>query len=226
MEGAAARLAAHEHREGEWNPAPVTRGPLAARLPRAPLPAPSIEHPGRRLADLAGRPALVLLYGAGHPGGEAALSRLASRAAELEASGLQVVPLAVDEGAELARARALAARYGLGAVAGYADGRARQAYEIAFLEVLGFFHSVPSPSALLLDPTGSAVVLYLGPPDPEVVLSDLAVMASYGPRRGGTGRFGGGHWRVPRGRDLAGLARVFEARGYADLGRFYASLTD
>ena len=125
---------------------------------------------------MAGAPALVLLYSAEHEGGAAALGALET-ADDLARAGLRVVPLAVDEGPALARARALAEETGFGAVAGYADGRARRAYEMVFLEVLGYFHDVPAPSALLLDPSGALVVLYLGPPRPEELLADLATMA-------------------------------------------------
>jgi hypothetical protein len=221
---AAAAFAALEPRESAWNPEPVARVPLAARLPLAPFAIPGFEDPGRTVSDLTGAPALIVLFTAAHPGGEALLAGLARRAAELGAHGLQVVPLATDQGPALSAARALAERLGLASTAGYADGGVLETFEMAVLEVLGYFTSVPAPLGFLLDARGNLVVLYPGLVRAEELLADLETLASYEPGSPGTGRFGGGRWLVPRARNFAELAQAFSGRGHAEIGRYYASL--
>jgi len=202
----------------------LARVPLAARLPLAPFAIPAFADPERRVSDLSGAPALIVLFTAAHHGGEALLTALAARAAELNAHALQVVPLATDQGPELAAARALAERVGLGPAAGYADGRVLESFEMAVLEVLGYFTAVPAPLAFLLDARGSLVVLYAGLTRADELVADLETLASYEPGNSGTGRFGGGRWLVPRARDFAELAQAFTGRGHTEIGRFYASL--
>jgi hypothetical protein len=223
---AAAAFAALAPRESAWNPEPVARVPLAARLPMAPFAIPAFEEPARRVSDLAGAPALIVLFTAAHPGGEALLAGLARRAADLASHGLQLVPIATDQGPELAAARALAERLGLAAEAGYADGRVLETFEMAVLEVLGYFTAVPAPVGFLLDARGNLVVLYTGLVSAEELLDDLETLASYAPGSPGTGRFGGGRWLVPRARDFAELAKAFSGRGHAEIGRYYAALTE
>ena len=214
--------------ESRWNPAPVARVPLAARLPMAPFAIPTFDRPNRRVSDLAGAPALLLLYGSSqdgsHTAAEGALSSLAARAQDLNAGGLRVVPLAIDQGPQLGKARRLAAEYDLAEETGYADGRVLETFEMVFLEVLGFFDEVPSPSALLLDPEGNLCVLYVGPPSVDDVLDDLETVNSFAPGATGTGRFGGGRWMVRRSRDLDTLGQIFSSRGHVDIGRYYREL--
>jgi hypothetical protein len=220
---AAAAMAALEPQVSSWNPEPVVRVPLAARLPLAPFAIPAFADPARRVGDLAGAPVLIVLYTASHPGGHAALARLAARAADFSAAGAHVVPLATDSGPSLAEARALAERAGLGPAAGYADGRVLETFEMVFLEVLGYFTSLPSPLGLLLDPKGSLVVVYVGLMQADEVLADLETLATYEPQNSGTGRLCGGRWLVRRNRELAELAQIYTARGHVEIGQFYAA---
>ena len=221
---AAAPMAALEPHVSAWNPDPVVRVPLAARLPLAPFAIPGFAEPGRRVGDLVGAPVLIVLYTAAHPGGAAALARLAARAGDFQAAGVHVVPLATDAGPLLAQARALAESAGLGASAGYADGSVLETFEMVFLEVLGYFTSLPLPLGLLLDPRGNLVVAYTGLMEAEEVLADLEILAAYEPQSSGTGRFGRGRWVVRRNRDLSALAQIFTARGHVEIGQFYAAL--
>jgi hypothetical protein len=206
-----------------WNPASVDRVVLADRLPMAAFPAPSFDDVGRRVSALAGQPLLVLLWTGTDIGGEAALSRLAAQREALAAAGLALVPLTVDEGPELVAARRLVERYGLAEHAGFADGRVREAYEMALLEVLGFFRRVPAPVGLLLDPAGGLAVVYLGPPDPDTVLADLAALQSIKNPRG-TARLMRGRWLVRRQRGYGELADIYTARGFAEVGRYFERL--
>jgi hypothetical protein len=185
--------------------------------------APSFQKGERRLGQLGGRSTLLLLWTAEHEGGEAALSALATRAADLKQAKLRVVPLSADQGPALARARELTERYGFAAQAGVADGRTLEAYEMALLEVLGFFQKVPSPTALLLDPAAQLAVIYLGPPDVDTVLADLATLPAIKSSRG-TARLLDGRWLIRRQRGYDELSQVFSSRGHTEIGEYFARL--
>ncbi len=208
-----------------WNPSPVARIVAADRLPMAAFAAPSFERGDRRLHQLTGRPTLILLWTATHEGGEAALAGLAGRAADLKRAKLRVVPLSYDEGPVLARARQLAGQYGFSQQAGFADGRVLESYEMVLLELLGFFRKVPAPTALLLDRSAQLAVVYLGPPDVDVVLRDVKTLKAIKSPRG-TSRLTDGRWLIRRQRVYDELAQAFTSRGHAEIGDFYAQLAE
>jgi hypothetical protein len=206
-----------------WNPTPVTRVVAADRLPMAAFAAPSFKKGARRLHQLGGRPTFVMLWTAEHEGGEAALAALSRSAADKKSVKLRVVPLSTDEGPGLARARALTDRYGFSGQAGFADGRVLESYEMALLEVLGFFQKVPAPTGLLLDANAQLAVVYLGPPDVDTLLADVETLGTIKSPRG-TARLVDGRWLVRRQRGYDELAQVFDARGHTEIAEFYTQL--
>jgi hypothetical protein len=164
----------------------------------------------------------VHLWTAGHESGPAALEDLVAAAPALQALDVAVVCLSVDEGLELARARKRIAQTPFAGAAGYLDGRTREAFRFAVLEVLGFFDGVPLPTTILLDTAGQACVLYVGPPDARQLVEDAAIVARLNPSMRGTLRLSGGRWTRPRPRDWDTLARVYGMTGFEELASFYA----
>lgn len=202
------------------NEEPVGRAPLYDPLPMGALELPAFEGPARRLADLSDRLVLLHVWTGAHESGPAALAELGAAASAFEEAGVRVVCLAVDEGAERARARRALADSPFAADAGYVDGRTREVLSILTLEMLGFFDRVPLPLSLLIDRQSRACVLYLGPPDPARVLADAAVIAVDGLRpQQRARRLCGGPWltrALPR-RNLPEVAQVLQGAGFEAL---------
>ncbi|HVS16995.1 MAG TPA: CRTAC1 family protein, partial [Planctomycetota bacterium] len=222
-------LATAEFPPNERDPAPIGRIPLFDPMPMAALELPAFEGPARRLGDWNDDLVLVLLWSGAHPSGPAALAELGEASAALAAADVRVVCLTTDEGPERARARRTIADTPFAADAGYMDDRTREALMILTLELLGSFDRVPQPYALLVDRQSRACVIYLGPPDPALVLADAAIVAAERLRpQPRARRLAGGPWftrNLPR-REFKNLTEVLAAAGFEPLAeemRAYAA---
>lgn len=213
-------LAAAQFPPNLRNETPVGRAPLFDPLPIGALELPAFEGAARRVSGLANGLVLLHVWTGAHESGPAALDELGAAADELAQAGVRVVALTVDEGAERARARRELAETPFAADAGYVDGRTREALSILTLEMLGFFDRVPLPLSLLIDRRGRACVLYLGPPDPAVVIADARVLAAddLKPQQRAR-RLAGGPWltrALPR-RNFPEIAQVLQGAGFEAL---------
>ncbi len=199
----------------------IARVPLVEKLPLAALTVPSYEDPSRTVADLAGGPALLNLWGTSCAPCLAEFAELQEHRTELERLGLRFVALATDAPDDRARAREVLARFGLQRDAGYADPALLQALEPLLKEVLQEFEVVPLPTSLLLDAKGQLVALYLGPLEVEQLLGDVAALAQMNPENLSATRLLGGFRLIRRGRDFAGLAAAFERLERPELAAYY-----
>ena len=205
-------------------PTPVARVVPVMRLPIGPFPTPSVEKPDRKITDFVGQPVLVHLFTAAHPSGEAGLKEIQASKAELEAIGTRVVCLSVDEGPDLAKARAMVEAAGLDEDFGYADGATRAAYELVVFEIAGPFESIPLTLSFLCDQGGLLVSAYIGLPYGEDLRRDLPKVARLRPDRPTTIALSGGKLLYTRARRFKLLANAFQAIGHPDLAAFYLSI--
>jgi hypothetical protein len=205
---------------------PSARIPLIVKLPLAPLPLPAFDGKPRQVADFAGAPLFVLLWSGAHGSGDAALRDLAGSLGRFAAAGAAVETLCTDQGLALARSRELARERDLEPRTGYLDGRSAEAFELALLEVIGFFDRIVLPLGLLFDARGQLVVLYLGPIEAETVAADAAALAALDPAQPLTTPLTGGRWLERRTRDFAGLAEICSARGFDELAAWFRGLAE
>jgi hypothetical protein len=197
---------------------------LAAKLPMAALSIPSFENPSRTVADFSGKVVLLHLWSARSEKCSSGLITLEHGAERIRAAGLRVVPLALDGGRELVRARGLASSRGFERDSGYLDGTSLLAIELAVLEVLGLFFDVPMPTSLLLDGTGQLAVMYIGELDLERVLADAEILSRMDSGTASCTQLSGGRWHVPLTRDLRHLGGALRRMGLPELSRFYLDL--
>lgn len=148
----------------------VVRVPLLSRLPMAPLPVPGWEAPQRTLADFAGSPVLVNLFSTTCAACATEMEMFQRRRQVLNASGLKVVPLLVEEDADPAAARAWLQGYGMDAQGGLASAATQDAISIALADVLAHSDVIPLPASFLFDAQGQLCVIYAG----ELKFRDLA----------------------------------------------------
>jgi hypothetical protein len=208
-------------------PGPMDRIVLCDKLPAPFAPLPSFERSDRRVADVAGAkggPLLVAFWRHGDETGLEQIRRFARGRDALDASGLTVVPLTVDEGPDLARARRVLDELGLTREAGFADGKTLQAYEVLLAEVFHRTDNTPLPSSLLFDRRGQLCVVYHGPVAVARLLSDVATLRTMKPARGNCAALADGIWVDRPRRDFAALAEVLHQLGYAEQAAFYRQL--
>jgi hypothetical protein len=230
-QGRAAPLASIPARaRSEWSEpaggAPLGRASrvvLVERLPMAPFSVPGFDWPARKVRDLAGKGLLLFAFSSQEPRGQEQLRRIVSRGGELAAANTRLVPLAVDEGPPLARSRALLNGLSLANEAGFLDARAKQAFELATLEVLGPFERVPLPCAWLLDAAGQLCALYVGPSGVDEMVADAQVLSTMPTDRGSTIKLEGGLWLFPRQRDFKLLGEVYRHAGFDEHAAWFES---
>ena len=217
--------------EGFEGPEPESLQPLPGfsgrtvlfdKLPLAPLSLPAFAGGQRSVHSFNGRPLLVSLWSDDGGAGRAQLEHFARQIEALDRSGLVLVPLAVDGGAQLVEARRTCERLGLERDAGFVDGWTRQALEVLLLEVYHRTETNPIPTSLLIDRAGQLCVVYQGPVSAERVLADLAVMEQMDPRMGTCARLQRGRWASRPKRDLRTLRDVFSGLGYQDFAGYYS----
>lgn len=148
----------------------ITRVPLLSRLALSGLPLPGWDAPGRKVADLAGSPVLINLYSTTCAACLNEFAMLNEKKALVSRSGLKVVPMLVEEGADPAAARQLLAGYGLDQLGGVASDAMQDALAFVLADVLFNSEEVPLPCSFLLDRKGQLCFLYVG----EIRFRDLA----------------------------------------------------
>ena len=201
------------------------RAVLVDKLPMGPIAIPSFEDAKRKIKDFAGRPLLVNLWGSTCAACLKEFGEFRERRDELEASGLALVPLTIDEGPALAEARRILERFELTAGAGYADGSFMKTLEVAFVEVFGRIDETALPTSLLFDQAGNLVVIYRGALDVDRLLADVALLEAADPA-GTTEALSGGRWYGPGRRDFAALSKVFTELGRERLAELYGTLAE
>ncbi len=148
----------------------VVRVPLLSRLPMAPLPLPGWDQPQRTLADFAGSPVLVNLFSTTCAACSSEMEMFQKRRQILGSSGLKVVPMLVEEGADPAAARAWLKGYAQDKLGGVASAALQDAISITLTDVLARSEVIPLPASLLFDARGQLCVIYAG----ELRFRDLA----------------------------------------------------
>jgi peroxiredoxin len=201
------------------------RVPLVEKLPLAALPIPGLEQPARTLADFAGGPVLVNLWSTACAPCLKEFAGWKEHARELAATGLRIVTLGTDLVEQRADALAILERNGLAEHAGPADQPFLAAFEVLLTEVLDAQKSLPLPTSFLVDAQGRMVVLYVGPLEPELLLSDLATLAKMDPKPTNNARLLGGMRMITRARDYQALASRFRVIGRDDLAAYYEGLS-
>jgi Flp pilus assembly protein TadD/peroxiredoxin len=142
---------------------PARATPPSASWLYEPFPVPALSLPdlrgqGHALADLRGRPALLLLFSAEAPGARAALTALAREQGALRAAGVQTIAIALDGAAAAPKVRTLAQDTTLPVL--LADDDAGRTLAIVYRHLFMNRQDLPLPTALLLDDAGSIVRVY------------------------------------------------------------------
>jgi len=202
---------------------PRARVPLLEKLPLAPVRIPSFENPERTVAELAGGPVLINLWGTTCAACMKEFSEFEDRHDELSAA-VRIVPLVVDAESEHGRARELLDNYGLGADAGVADDEFKEVLQLVLAEVLQELGEVPLPTSLLLDGAGQLVAIYPGRVDVDELLEDVALVRRMNPRDPSDTRLTHGVRVLPRPRDYEAFARNLDRIHRGELSEFYRRL--
>ncbi len=199
----------------------ISRVVLVERVPLGPFPVPAFVHPARAVRDFAGSNVLLVCFSSTSAEDQARLTKLFAHGDALGAARTRVVPLSIDDGPALGRARAFLKGTPVERDAGFLDARSKLALEILTLEVLGPFDPVPLPTAYLLDAAGQLCAMYIGFDDPQPILADCATLASMPTNRGTTTRLEGGVWVFPRQRKYKLINDVFRANGFEELADWF-----
>ncbi|MAB79965.1 MAG: hypothetical protein CMJ89_11490 [Planctomycetes bacterium] len=203
------------------------RVPLVDRLALEGLTIPSYSDPQRKIASLAGTPALLNLWGTDCAPCIKELGDFKRRREDFAAKKLRIVPLCTDQDPDakgVERARDQLERFGLLENAGYADKPLLEAIEVVLDEVIGSSELIPLPMSLLVDEAGQLCALYLGPVDVDRVLRD----ANRSRRATTANDAGSGNRQLlrgtrlfPVGRNYPAMARAFRDMERMDLARFF-----
>lgn len=198
-----------------------TRIPLIASLPLAPLPIPAWNDPQRTVADLAGGPVLINFWSSTCASCLDEFDLFKKRKMPLERSGLRIVPLLVEETDAIAEARAILSAYGLDALGGKLDERAKAAFGLVFNETVWDSEDLPLPCSLLLDRRGQLRVIYLGPVKFRELSQDLQALASLPEDAIQDPWLCGGRVLIPRLRNLDKLSARFAELGLHEAANLY-----
>ncbi len=197
-----------------------SRVPLVEKLPMEVIGIPAFENEGRRVADLAGAPALVHLWSTTCAACVKELAQIRNERERLTASGLRLVLLTTDPAESFAQVREMLADAGLERDAGFVDSNLSQILPILLADVLRDYDVIPLPTSLLLDGSGGLVALYLGATPFEEILRDVAAMRQQN-TADSSNVLAGGSRVIPRPRDWRSLAQELEKIGLTELARFY-----
>ncbi|MCH2178336.1 MAG: ASPIC/UnbV domain-containing protein [Mariniblastus sp.] len=131
----------------------------------------------QQLMDLKGRPILVTFWSSTCPHCQAELEELTERYAELQAAGVEVVALSIDElsdekeNKEKARMMVKENRYPF--TVGKATPQIAAAFQVIHNLQIAIHRQLPLPSSFLIDEYGRLAVIYKGPVTVEQVVDDL-----------------------------------------------------
>jgi ASPIC and UnbV len=207
-------------------PMPTTAAPPGRVVLRTPFPLPPAT---RRALGMDASPAhgwLLNLWSVDCAPCLGELAELASRHAELEASGLHVLALNVDPPGALERAQAAfsgriaPSMTGSGFVSRSLDSSTGPLLEAILEHTLAQKGESALPTSLFIDKNGWVQVIYLGPVQSDSLLVDAAIYAP-GPRGAAHRGSWPGRWFFGVPRDLKDLAARLTERGRAQDARFY-----
>ena len=191
------------------------------------LPLPRITYsgeggaPGEVRAERGGA-ALVTLWASWCASCSSELAAFVGRASELEAQGIELFALSVDEGPARAQARAMLERLGWRARSGFAE---RQLLDLLLSVeeiVLELQRPLVVPMSILIDERHRLVAIYRGPVDPATVLRDAAAPDSTAPEVRAAAQLFPGRWvSEPPPVEILGVVNRLRERGYHDLAGEY-----
>ncbi len=201
----------------------VHRIPLVGKLPLNEITIPSYAGARRKVAELAGRPMLLVLWSQGSEPSLRSLRQISEGQSSLAKAGVRIVPLCVDATRSQAGARTRVTELGLDAEAGPADQELLQVLDLVVLEIRGNRMGVQLPAGLLVDGGGQLLVLYQGAIEPGDLVRDLRSMAQSPPGKLSNAGLMGGLWLEHPRRDWAEFASQFASLGRTELATFYQS---
>jgi len=204
------------------DPAPArTRVPLLDTFPLGAARLVPFGAAPARIDELSGSGGLaVLVWHSGVAESRAAVTALAARRAGLEAAGLAVFTLALDEARDAAAAEAWVTSLGLASRSGRADRATRLVLDMLLGRTLAPFDDVPLPLVLLFDRRGELGLMQVGTLDLDGLARDAATLAARpdGPEaRWATGLTGGRWEGIGPRRSVRSLARRLREVGLPEL---------
>jgi peroxiredoxin len=200
---------------------------LIEKLPLQEIPIPAFGAPERKVADVAGSPVLINLWGSTCAGCLKEFSEFQEHAQELEESKLRIVTLTTDAPADHATAKQLLERFGLRTDAGYANQRFMDALQVLLVSIVGEdggYGVWPLPLSLLLDARGQLVAIYPARVEVETLLEDVATLDRMRTEDLSDNRLQFGLRLTGHRRNLKVLARGFRKIQQDELAEFYTQL--
>jgi len=210
---------------GANEPVPPPAGGRAVLSTRLPLPRITYRDEGGAAAEVRTDGAgatFVTLWASWCAPCRSELEALVGRASDLEARGVELLALSVDEGPARAEARAILERLGWRGGSGFA-GRALFDLPLSVEEiVLEPQRPLVVPMSVLIDGRHRLVAIYRGPVDPDTLLHDAAAAdASPLEVRASAQPFPGRWLSGPRRIEILGVVNRLRERGYEDLAGEY-----
>ncbi|MCC7015536.1 MAG: VCBS repeat-containing protein [Planctomycetes bacterium] len=199
------------------SPHAVERMLVVEKLPMSAFPAPSFADDARTLRAFAGAPVALVLWSVEDRNSLAWLEQLAERRTELDAAGVQLLLLSIDEGPSLGAAQRWAREHGLAERSGPADGAFRKLVQVLFIEVLGDSGGVDLPTTMLLDADGQWLVGYFGPLALATVVADAQAIGKLDTKARQTAKLAGGRWMLKSSRNWPLLIEVFRELGALEI---------
>jgi thiol-disulfide isomerase/thioredoxin len=200
------------------------RIPLIERIPMAPVLLPAFDNPSRRVADLAGSPVLINLWGMTCATCLKELASFQRNKKKLEKVGLKIITLNTDAEDQRGKVIEMISKFGFSDGAGYTDASFMSVLEIFLGEVIGQYKGTPLPTSLLLDPNGNLVAIYQGKVPMKMLLRDAGMAKTLDPRLTSLSQFSFGLRLIQRQRDFAGMAQLFAGIGNKALEMYYRNL--
>lgn len=164
---------------------------------------------------------LITFWAEWCPHCRAELISFGQRAADLHSGKIQIMPLNLDESQDQAKARQVAAKFGL--AGDYRAISQSQSTLIAAIlrSALDIHGDLPIPMSWLLDSEGQVITIYRGSVSVDDLLGDCQELkdAATGPGRDSHGR-----WYARPGRRFTDLVNELKDAGLLDWARFYLKL--
>ena len=182
-----------------------------------PIPAPDFDletTTGRtKLSSLRGRKVLLNFWATWCPPCRAELADFTAHAAQLEAAGVTVLPVSVDNPGDGDKVRAFASDTRLPFPALFADDGTVTAYTVLHRYLTNYRRDMAIPTSYLLDEQGRVIKVYRGAAQAEAILADA---------KAGAGRalpFAGRWIEGEPGRSFLAMATEMAARGQSAAAR-------
>ena len=201
----------------------ASRAVLVVKMPMAPLALPAFDDPSRRMHSLAGKPLAITLWSADNPASVAEIQRMAARAPAWPA---RFVPMCVDEGVTLARARKILKQMGEPGGAGFFDRASLDVLELLWVDLFGSNDPCPLPSTILVDDKSQAVAFYFETCDLDALEGDLEILKDMRAEARSPTKLSQGQWLFPRSRPFTPIADVLRAMGQQELAKYYSQLSE